>query len=119
MQTFVVKKSSIFSFLNYALLAFVVLVFGAQGAYSAVMSHGKDLPIYCVDTNEKKLCITFDAAWGADDTQELIKILDKHSVKATFLLGNGRKSFLKVLKVFLTAVTVLQATLLTTPFIPL
>ncbi len=46
------------------------------------------LPIYCVETNEKKVAITFDAAWGAEDTAEILKILEKHNAKATiFVLG--------------------------------
>lgn len=45
------------------------------------------LPIYCVDTNgEKKVAISFDAAWGADDTESLLATLRKHNVKATFFL---------------------------------
>lgn len=46
----------------------------------------KNLPIYCVDTDEKKVAISFDAAWGADDTDELLTILKNNDVKATFFL---------------------------------
>lgn len=46
----------------------------------------KKLPIYCVDTPEKKVSISFDAAWGADDTDNLLSILEKNNVKATFFL---------------------------------
>ena len=46
----------------------------------------KNLPIYCVDTDEKKVAISFDAAWGADDTDELLTILANNDVKATFFL---------------------------------
>jgi len=47
----------------------------------------KKLPIYCVDTQgEKKVSISFDAAWGADDTDDLLKILKDNDVKATFFL---------------------------------
>ncbi len=47
----------------------------------------KDLPIYCVDTGTaKKVSISFDAAWGADDTDELLAILKNNDVKATFFL---------------------------------
>ena len=28
----------------------------------------RELPIYCVQTEEKKVAVSFDAAWGADDT---------------------------------------------------
>lgn len=46
----------------------------------------KKLPIYSVDTAEKKVALTFDAAWGNEDTQQIIKILDQHSAKATFFI---------------------------------
>ena len=46
----------------------------------------KNLPIYCVNTDEKKVAISFDAAWGADDTEELLIILKNNDVKATFFL---------------------------------
>jgi len=46
----------------------------------------RELPIYCVDTNEKKISLSFDAAWGADDTDELLRILDENEVKTTFFM---------------------------------
>ena len=46
----------------------------------------KNVPIYCVDTDEKKVAISFDAAWGADDTDELLTILKNNDAKATFFL---------------------------------
>ncbi len=44
------------------------------------------LPIYSVEINEKKIAITFDAAWSAEDTDLLIKTLSKHNAKATFFV---------------------------------
>lgn len=49
----------------------------------------KALPIYCVQTEEKKIAISFDAAWGADDTIRILDILDKHNVKTTFFMTGG------------------------------
>jgi peptidoglycan/xylan/chitin deacetylase (PgdA/CDA1 family) len=46
----------------------------------------KKLPIYCVGTDEKKVAISFDAAWGAEDTDSLLKVLKDNDVKATFFL---------------------------------
>ena len=43
-------------------------------------------PIYCVDTTEKKVAISFDAAWGADNTKKILDILDSYEVHATFFL---------------------------------
>ena len=46
----------------------------------------RKLPIYCVQTDEPKVSVSFDAAWGADDTDELLRILKENNVKATFFL---------------------------------
>jgi polysaccharide deacetylase family sporulation protein PdaB len=46
----------------------------------------KSLPIYCVDTDEKKIAISFDAAWGNDDTDDLLAILKEYNIKTTFFL---------------------------------
>ena len=46
----------------------------------------KKLPIYSVETPEKRVAISFDAAWGADDTDILLSILSQYDVKATFFL---------------------------------
>lgn len=46
----------------------------------------RKLPIYCVEREDNKISISFDAAWGADDTDDLLQILEKHNIKATFFL---------------------------------
>jgi len=46
----------------------------------------RQLPIYCVQKDYKVLSISFDAAWGNEDTQTLIDILGKYGVKATFFV---------------------------------
>lgn len=50
----------------------------------------RQLPIYCVDRGEEKVCsISFDAAWGADNTQKILDVLKEYDVKATFfVVGN-------------------------------
>ena len=46
----------------------------------------RQLPIYCVQRDQKMASLSFDAAWGNEDTQQLIDILGKHNVKATFFV---------------------------------
>lgn len=50
---------------------------------------GKELPIYCVETDKPQISISFDAAWGNEDTQEILDILKKHEVKTTFFMTGG------------------------------
>lgn len=49
----------------------------------------RQLPIYCVQRDQKMISISFDAAWGNEDTQALIDILGKYNVKATFFVVGG------------------------------
>lgn len=44
------------------------------------------LPIYNVKTEEKKVALTFDAAWGADKTSKIVDIIKQNEVDATFFL---------------------------------
>ena len=47
----------------------------------------RQLPIYCVQRDDQKLIsISFDAAWGNEDTQQLIDILGQYQVPATFFV---------------------------------
>ena len=63
------------------------MIFGFSDASTiAVSSAKRDLPIYCVDREQKVVSLTFDAAWGNEDTQTLIDILGKYNIKATFFV---------------------------------
>lgn len=49
----------------------------------------RELPIYCVDTQKNQVALSFDAAWGNEDTQEILDILAKHNVHVTFFMTGG------------------------------
>lgn len=51
--------------------------------------NGRELPIYNVQTDEPKISISFDAAWGNDDTSKILEVLKKHQVHATFFMTGG------------------------------
>jgi polysaccharide deacetylase family sporulation protein PdaB len=55
-------------------------------AVVGVSATARQLPIYCVQRDNKAVSLTFDAAWGNEDTQTLIDILGKYNVKATFFV---------------------------------
>ena len=63
----------------------VVIAFHGVAAIRA-SSNTRLIPIYCVKTDEKKIAISFDAAWGNEETQTLIDILNKYNVKTTFFV---------------------------------
>lgn len=71
-----------------ALVLAICLMFYAVNAPQIVGAAATErvLPIYCVERDNKAVSLTFDAAWGNEDTQMLIDILTAHDVKATFFL---------------------------------
>lgn len=87
-------------------LSALLIVFGICGRKSALSSAAAEegkrlLPIYCVETDEKKIAVTFDAAWGADDTERLIEILKNHNAKATFfVVGEWAEKYPDSVKAF-------------------
>lgn len=60
----------------------------AQTGQNTVIQE-KKLPIYCVDCPDKKVALSFDAAWGNEDTQKILSILKKKKVHATFFMTGG------------------------------
>lgn len=70
------------------LLAAVILIFWAVNtpAVVGVSASKRELPVYCVQQDEKLVALSFDAAWGNEDTQTLIDILDQYGVNTTFFV---------------------------------
>ncbi len=84
MKSFVLGRKRLAA-LGCALAA--VAMFAAVNSPAVVASATKrQLPIYCVQRDQKMLSISFDAAWGNEDTQQLIDILAKYDIKATFFV---------------------------------
>ena len=67
------------------LAAVIFLAVSAPAAISA-SAPGRQLPIYSVERAQKLCAISFDAAWGNEDTEQLIDILAKYHVKTTFFV---------------------------------
>ena len=72
-----------------ALLVLTGLVGIRQSIPTSSTVGDRELPIYCVETQEPKIALTFDAAWGNEDTQKIMEILRKHNVKVTFFMTGG------------------------------
>ncbi len=89
MKIWLFSKRVLVSYALLLLIALGLLAYGSGGTVS-VFNEGEErrlLPIYCVDRGEEKVCcLTFDAAWDDADTDQLIDILDRYQVKATFFM---------------------------------
>ena len=49
-------------------------------------SNSKLLPIYNVETQEKKVAFTMNCAWNADDIDSILKTLEENDTKITFFM---------------------------------
>lgn len=59
---------------------------GLRDETVTVLSHKRELPVYSVARQDKVISISFDAAWGGDQTIAILDILDEYEVKTTFFL---------------------------------
>lgn len=88
MKVFILKKRAAAFFLAAAAVtAILAVLLAATGAY-AVFTGGtvRSLPVYSVETQEKKISISFDCAWGTEYTDELLDVLERENVRATFFM---------------------------------
>jgi polysaccharide deacetylase family sporulation protein PdaB len=72
----------------FALFLGTLITFSANNLKTKGVFFGEQrkLPIYSVDTKDKKIAISFDASWGDDRTDDILKVLDKYNAKATFFV---------------------------------
>lgn len=65
-------------------LAGVIFVMGSGSVYFGYCY--RLVPIYSVETKDKKVALTFDAAWGSDKTLNIVDTLKDAGVEGTFFL---------------------------------
>lgn len=83
------------------LLGLLLFIFALVSKTTSASATNKKLPIYSVETDDKKIAITFDAAWTNQDTDDIIKILKKHNATATFfIVGDWAEKFPESVKAF-------------------
>ncbi|MBR2433603.1 MAG: polysaccharide deacetylase family protein, partial [Clostridia bacterium] len=86
---FCVINSKTLMFAGCMVLVMILLGISIGGSTSAQVFFGystRQVPVYQVETDEKKVAISFDAAWGADKTQGILDILKEYNCTATFFL---------------------------------
>ena len=83
------KVAAIASIILSAVIALVstcvfVLKKHVEISNAAVAGANRSLPIYSVATEEKKVAISFDCAWGVEYTDKLLDLMEKNDVRCTF-----------------------------------
>ena len=87
MKLFVISRRQVSIAAVCLLLVASVLIclFAIGPQVAATSGKARKIPIYNVE-KEEVISLSFDAAWGNEDTQALIDILGKYKIKATFFV---------------------------------
>lgn len=81
------KNSCLFVLLFFlALVAIALFYYSLSSALPTTGRQERLVPIYYVDTAERKIAISFDASWGATYTPTLLNILKENEITTTFFL---------------------------------
>ena len=84
-----VNKNIVLRILVVVVILFISIIYTSftnNISILEVFSETRELPIYSVATEDKKIAISFDAAWGTEYSKEILDILDKYEIKTTFFL---------------------------------
>lgn len=88
MKIITITKRGLLCIFSCFMIGAVALTVTTSTLTKAVATAGEErkIPIYYVEKDEKVCSISFDAAWGNEQTETLLDILDEHEVKTTFFL---------------------------------
>ena len=85
MKVFIINRKRLMIIAG-GIITSVAAIALALSPMNALRAKERKLPIYCVDKSDKVVSISFDAAWGNEQTPTLLDILKNKGVKATFFL---------------------------------
>lgn len=89
MKVFFIRRKVIINIILVIAVSLVSLVYTDSitvGAFGRLLNNERIMPIYGVDTPDKKIALTFDTAWGEQYLQNTMDVLKRYNVKATFFI---------------------------------
>ncbi len=96
----------IFVFDKYAIIVIVLITVLIAGivplSYHGIKEASateKEIPVYSVERNDKKIAVTFNCAWNADDIDIILDELNERNAKCTFfIVGTWAEKYPDALK---------------------
>ncbi len=88
MKIVLFRKKVIIAIVLVAVISVAAIIFSSSIVESSAnnLAASRKIPIYSVNREDSRAAISFDAAWGNEDTQQIIDILARYDVKATFFV---------------------------------
>ena len=94
MKVFVTDKYRVFTFLLIFSLFLSSLFLVDNKDILPTSGEERLIPFYSVKRDDNAISITFDCAWGAEDIENIVSVLNKHNCKATFfVLGTWAENY--------------------------
>jgi polysaccharide deacetylase family sporulation protein PdaB len=89
LQVIYIRKKTIIG-VTLILIAVLAIVLYSKNfwneALGVLFNNERTMPIYCVEVPDKRVALTFDAAWGDGYTQDIIDTLKRYDTRATFFI---------------------------------
>lgn len=85
----VINKEKVYSYmvtLSVIGVLFVMASIMPKNDAIQTSANSKELPVYSVKTEEKKVALTINCAWNADDIDVILKTLQDNNVQVTFFM---------------------------------
>ena len=102
MKIFVLDKWKMLRYICVIAVIGVVFTLASRittSIIATVATASKKIPIYCIETENNDISLTFDCAWGAEDMPQILDILKDNNVRATFfVLGEWAEKFPDIIK---------------------
>ncbi len=86
MKIFVFSKNTVLILLIAVFISLSLVPVSMTVSRTSSENGGKNLPIYSVETDEKKVALTFNCAWGAEDIDAILDALDTYDANCTFFI---------------------------------
>ncbi|MDD3393724.1 MAG: polysaccharide deacetylase family protein [Anaerotignum sp.] len=80
------RKKSIWFLIGAVIYVLVVLLGLRNMAASLTSGTNQELPVYSVERKEPLIALTFNCAWDENDIPQLLALLEKERINATFFL---------------------------------
>lgn len=86
MKIFVFSKNTILILLIAVFISISLVPVSMTVSRTSSVDSGKNIPIYSVETEEEKVALTFNCAWGDEDIDAILDALDTYEAKCTFFI---------------------------------
>ena len=85
MKFWIVSKRLLFVYSLVALFITSIFYVNSNVVLTSSTTDRK-IPIYSVNRTDNKVAITFDVAWDDNDVKDILSVLDKYKIKASFFI---------------------------------